>query len=153
MGSYDGAKVYELFGIFMLSLIGKKYNHNNIGLYKNDGLAAFKNTSSPQSEKIKKIFPKMFKNKGLYIIINCNVKIVNYLDGMLNLNDGSYGPQPNNETSHIHVNSILPINLNPSVLKQHPMSIEKRLSSLSSSKETLRHTMNSTSQTADTTKS
>ena len=32
MGSYHGAEVCELSGIFMLSLIGNKYNPNNIGL-------------------------------------------------------------------------------------------------------------------------
>ena len=80
MGSYDGAEVCELIGIFMLSLIGNKYNPNNIGLYRDDGLAVFKNTSGPQSEKIKKTFQRMLKNKGLDIIINCNMKIVNYLD-------------------------------------------------------------------------
>ena len=45
MGSYDGAEVCELSCIFILSLIGNKYNPNNIGLYKDDGLAIFKNTS------------------------------------------------------------------------------------------------------------
>ena len=32
MGSYDGAEVIELIDIFMLSLIGNKYNRNNIRL-------------------------------------------------------------------------------------------------------------------------
>ena len=68
IGSYDGAEVCELIGIFMLSLIGKKYNPNNIGLYRDDGLAVFKNTSGLQSENIKKTFQRMFKNKGLDII-------------------------------------------------------------------------------------
>ena len=138
MGSYDGAEVCELIGIFMLSLIGNKYNPNNIGLYRDDGLAVFKNTSGPQSEKIKKTFQRMFKNKGLDIIINCNMKIVNYLDVTLNLNDGSYRPykKPNEETNYIHVNSDHP----PSILKQLPKSIEKRLSSLSSSKEIFEET-------------
>ena len=99
MGSYDIAEVCELIGIFMLSLIGNKYNPNNIGLYRDDGLAVFKNTSGPQSEKIKKTFQKMFKNKGLDIIISFNVEIVNHLDVTLNLNDGSYRPykKPNDE--------------------------------------------------------
>ena len=59
------------------------------------------------------------------------MEIVNYLDVTLNLNDGSYRPykKPNDETN-IHVNSDHP----PSILKQLPVSIEKRLSSLSSSK-------------------
>ena len=136
--SYDGTELCELIGIFMLSLIGNKYNPNNIGLYRDDGLAVFKNTSGPQSEKIKKTFQKMFKNKGLDIIINCNMKIVNYLDVTLNLNDGSYRPykKPNDETNYIHVNSDHP----PSILKQLPVSIEKRLSSLSSSKEIFEET-------------
>ena len=49
MGSYDGVEVCELIGIFKLSLIGNKYNLNNIGLYGDDRLAVFKNTSGPQS--------------------------------------------------------------------------------------------------------
>ena len=75
----------------------------------------------------------MLKNKGLDININCNIEIVNYLDVTLNLNDGSYRPykKPNDETDYIHVNSDIP----PSILKQLPVSIEKRLSPLSSSKE------------------
>ena len=77
MGSYDGAEVCELIVIFMLSLIGNKYNPNNIGLYRDDGLAVSKNTNSPQSKKLKNTFQTMFKNKGLDIIINCNKKIVN----------------------------------------------------------------------------
>ena len=54
------------------------------------------------------------------------MEIVNYLDVTLNLNDGSYRPykKPNDETN-IHVNSDHP----PSILKQLPVSIEKRLSS------------------------
>ena len=48
-------------------------------------------------------FQKMFKNKGLDIIISCNMKTVNYLDVTLNLKDGSYRPnkKPNDETNYI----------------------------------------------------
>ena len=63
MGSYDGAEVCELIGIFMLSLIGNKYNPNNIGLYRDDGLAVFKNTSGPQSENIKNTFKECLRTK------------------------------------------------------------------------------------------
>ena len=45
MGSYDGAEFCELSCIFMLSLIGNIHNLNNIGLYRDNGLAIFKNTS------------------------------------------------------------------------------------------------------------
>ena len=111
IGSYDGAEVCELIGIFMLSLIGNKYNPNNIGLYRDDGLAVFENTSGPQSEKIKKTFQKIFKNKGLDIIINSNMKILNYLD--VTLNDGSYCPykKPNYGTDYIDVNSVIQMHI------------------------------------------
>ena len=66
------------------------------------------------------------------------MKIVNYLDVTLILNDGSYRPykKPNEEINYIHVNSDHP----PSILKQLLKSIEKRLSSLSSSKENFEET-------------
>ena len=51
MGSYDGAEVCELIGIFLLNLLGRKYDTRNIGLYKDDGLSIFKNCSGPQMEK------------------------------------------------------------------------------------------------------
>ena len=40
----------------MLSVIGCKYNLNNIGLHRDDSLTAFKNNRAPQSEKIKRTF-------------------------------------------------------------------------------------------------
>ena len=33
MATYDDAEICELIGIFMLSLIGKKYDSENAGLY------------------------------------------------------------------------------------------------------------------------
>ena len=61
MGSYDRAEVFEIIGIFMLSLISGKYNPNNIRLYRDDGLAVFKNITDPQPEKSRRL-QKMFNN-------------------------------------------------------------------------------------------
>ena len=110
MGADDGAEVCELIGIFMLSLLSKHINKNHIRLYRDDGLDILKNTSSPEVEKLKKKFQKLFKEKDLDIIVQCNLKITNYLDITLNLNDGSYRPyrKPNEETTYIHVNSDHP---------------------------------------------
>ena len=54
MGAYDGAEVCELVGIFILYQLSRECHKNNIGLYRDDGLAVFKNISGPQAEKIKK---------------------------------------------------------------------------------------------------
>ena len=61
------------------------------------------------------------------------MKVVNYLHVTFNLNDGSYRPyrKPNDETRYIYIQSDHP----PSITKQIPRSIEKRLSQLSSSKD------------------
>ena len=63
MGSYDGAEVCELIGILILSLIGKIYNGNNIGLDRDDRLTVFKNASRPQSEEFKNTFKKCLRTK------------------------------------------------------------------------------------------
>ena len=51
MGLYDGAEVCESIGIYRLYFIGKKYNSENIGLYRDDRLTVFKNVSGSASEK------------------------------------------------------------------------------------------------------
>ena len=83
--TYDGAEVCELIGIFMLSLLSKHINKNHIGLYRDGDLAILKNTSGPEAEKLKNKLQKLFEEKDLDIIVQCNLKITNYLDITLNL--------------------------------------------------------------------
>ena len=105
----------------MLNLLSKKYNKNDLGLYRDDGLVVLKNKSGPQSEQVKKNIQKIFKGHELDIIIQRNMKIVNYIDVTFNLNDGTYEPypRPNNEIKYIDKNSNYP----PSVIWQIPLSI------------------------------
>ena len=130
MGAYDGAEVCELVGSFLLHQLSKKYNKKDIGLYRDDGLAVFKNKSGPQAERIKKDFQKIFRENDLNIVIKCNLKIVDYLDVTLNLLNNTYKPfsKSNNEINYIHKEFNHP----PSITKQVPFSIESHLSSLSS---------------------
>ena len=125
-GAYDGAEVCELVGSFLLYALSLKYNKTNIGLYRDDGLAVFRNVSGAHCEKIKKEFQKLFRQHGLKLIIKCNLKIVDFLDVTLNLTDSIYKPyhKPNDEICYIHKESNQP----PSITKQLPISIERRLS-------------------------
>ena len=52
--AYDDTEICGLVRIFMLSLLSKKYSSNNIGLYCDDALSVFRNTSGQQVEKHKK---------------------------------------------------------------------------------------------------
>ena len=69
MGAYDGAEVCGLVRTFLLYKLSLKYNKNNIGIYRDDGLAIFKNISGPKSEKVKKDIQKLLKENELDIII------------------------------------------------------------------------------------
>ena len=112
------------------TLISKKYSKKDFGLYRDDELGMVKNKSGPETEKIKKNIQKIFKENKLDIVIQCNMKIVNYLDVSLNLNNSNYKPyhKPDNEILYTHKDSNHP----PSILEQIPTSIEKRVSTLSS---------------------
>ena len=55
LGAYDGTEICELVGTFLLSLIGKKYDSEKIGLYRDDDLNVFRNARGPELEKIKNI--------------------------------------------------------------------------------------------------
>ena len=54
MGSYDGAEVCELAGLFMLIELSKIFDEDNIGLYRDDGLSVFKNYNGHQNDKVRK---------------------------------------------------------------------------------------------------
>ena len=109
MGAYDGAEVCELVGTYMLNVLSKKYNKNDFRLHRDDGSAVLKKKSGPQSEQVNRNILKIFKDHGLDIIIQCNIKVVNYLDVTFYLSDGTYKPytKPNNEIKYIHKNSTI----------------------------------------------
>ena len=89
MGAHDGAEVCELVGTFSLNKISVEYDKNRIGLYHDIGLSLFKNSIWKDKKELKK---KTFKDFGLEIAAESNLKIVNYLAVTLNLNDGSFRP-------------------------------------------------------------
>ena len=132
MGSYDGAETCELKGAYMLSLIASKFK-NEVGLYRDDGLAICKATPK-KIEKTKQEVSQVFKSNGLKITIDANKKIVNFLDVTFNLTNDSYKPyiKPNDKLSYVHQQSNHP----PALLKNIPLNINKRLTTISSSKET-----------------
>ena len=128
MRAYDGAEVCELVGLYLLNNLANEFG-NSFGLYRDNGLALFKNINGHGADKIPKEFHQLFKENGLSLEIECNLKTVNYIDITLDLNTGTYKPyrKPNDETLSIHVKSDHPAN----ILKQLPISFETRLSKIS----------------------
>ena len=133
MGSYDGAEICELVGLFILNHLGKKFGKKNIGLYRDDGLAIIKNRSARLADKTRKELHKIFEQFGLKITAESNLHVVNFLDVTFDLSTGKYKPyrKPNDDPLYIHKHSNHP----PSILRQLPASINKRISTLSPDKQ------------------
>jgi len=54
MGSYDGAEVCELVGVYLLFLMKENFPTLDFGLYRDDGLGCYKNMPGPKMNKLKK---------------------------------------------------------------------------------------------------
>ena len=82
---------------------------------------------------MKKKLCKIFKENGFNITIEANVKSVNFLDINMNLSTGIYKAymKPNDSPLYVHKNSNHP----PSILKNIPKSVNKRLSSISANEQ------------------
>ena len=113
MGSYHGDEICELVGTYILNSLAEKYQKSNIGLYRDDGLAVFKNINGNQAECIKKEITKVFGALGLKITIyvQTNLKITNFLDTTLNLLNGEYRSyrKPNDQPVYINTLSNHPL--------------------------------------------
>ena len=92
MGSYDGAEVCELVGLYILDILTKEFGHDKIGLYKDDGLGCFQNPSGHESEKLKKKLCKIFKESGLSITAECNLQITEFFNVTFDLRTDKYFP-------------------------------------------------------------
>ena len=68
MGSYDEAEVCELVGLFILHKLKTKFNNKNIGLYRDDGLAAFRNMGSRTADNIRKKFHQILMKSALRLL-------------------------------------------------------------------------------------
>ena len=129
MGSYDGAEVCELVGLYLLNLLTNEFGKHNISLNRDDGLSCFQNISGLDSEKKKRKMCKIFKENSSNITVECNLAITNFLDVTFDLKSGTYYPyrKQNNEILYINKQSNHP----PSIIKQIPSMISKQVSDIS----------------------
>ena len=67
MGSYDGAEICELVGLFMLNKLAQRFGGDNVGLYRDDGLLLLKGTGGRQAEFARKQLHETFKKFNLRI--------------------------------------------------------------------------------------
>ena len=100
-------------------------------LYRDDGLALIKSKSARLADKTRKELHKIFDLFDLQITAESNLRIVNFLDVNFDLKNGKYR-KPNDDPLYINRYSNHP----PSIIRQLPTSINKRIALLSSDEKT-----------------
>ena len=79
LGSFDGAELCELIGIYIQSLLADSIElitKENIGLYRGDRLILFRNSNSQQTDRLRKRIIKKFQSIGFKIEIVTNLQEV-----------------------------------------------------------------------------
>eukprot|EP00117_Sycon_ciliatum_P025045 scpid96028/ scgid20871/ len=96
------------------TLLAEIIDRSGIGLYRDDGLAVLRNA---------------FASFGLRVPIEANLKVVNYLDVTLNLQNGNYQPyrKPNDNPLYLNIQSNHP----PNILRNLPKAVGRRIASIS----------------------
>lgn len=133
MGSFDGAEICELVGVFILNKLTTNVDKTAIGLYRDDGLAVLKDVTGSAADRFRKDVTQIFKEFGLRITIDVNLHSVNFLDVTFDLATGQYKPyrKPDDSPLYINIDSNHP----PTILKNLPKNISQRVSSISSDRE------------------
>ena len=133
MGSFFGAELCDLIGLYALSKLETLYDTKEIGLYRDDGLAIIESISNQNLENKKKKTIKIFKDIGFKITIDTGATKCNFLDVTLDLANNIFKPykKDNTEIRYINNNSN-----HPKIIKKNlPAMVEKRLTKLSKNKK------------------
>ena len=67
MGSYDGAEIFELVGLYLLNPFSTVINKSSVDLYRYDGQAAINNANGAKLDRIRKDIIAVFQEEGLLI--------------------------------------------------------------------------------------
>ena len=126
MGSYDGAEVCELVGLYLLSCL----QHLNVilGVYRDDALGVHAMTPK-EGEDMKKEICKIFKDHQLSIDAKVNTKSVDFLDINLDLETELYKPFKKADNTPLYVN--IASNHPPTIIKNIPGAVNRRLTNIS----------------------
>ena len=101
----------------------------NVGLYRDDGFAAINSCSGPVLDRTRNNIIALFKKEGLNITIETNLTETDFLDVTFNLVTEKYLPYGKRISNLLYINAKS--NHPPTIIKDLPKTINKRLSDLS----------------------
>ena len=126
MGSYDGAEICELVGIYILTRLATIIKKSDCGLYRDDGLVILRNVNGQQIDRTRKNIIKIFKDVGFSIDIENDTKVVEFLDITFNLNSGIYKRYKKANNTLLYVNKCS--THRSQIINQILRTIDERLS-------------------------
>ena len=134
MVSYGRAEICELIRIYILTHLATTIKKSNCGLYRKNGLVILHNVNVQELDCTRKNI-KIFKDVVFSIDIETNLKAVDFLDIIFNLNNGIYKPykKPINQLLYINKSSNHPLQ----IINQLPKIVSDRLSRNSSNRKVL----------------
>ena len=135
MAGYDSSQIADLVGLYILNMLTRSISRQQLGLIPDDGLLYIPNNNRSLCSSIQKMIIRAFKFLGLKIEMLSNIKIVNFLDVILDLSNNSYKPfiKTNPNSSYININSNHPKN----IIKQVPKAVNLRICKLSANEKTV----------------
>ena len=117
----------------MLNRLSTVINRSSVGLHRDDGFAAINNANGSKLDKIRKDIAALFKEEGLSIAFETNLIETDFLDVTFNLATKKYFPFRKANYTPLYINAFS--NHPPTVIKQLPKMINKKISDLSCNKE------------------
>jgi hypothetical protein len=129
MGSFYGAELCELVGLFILNSIAGMFSVGHCGLYRDDGLAVIKNKRRCNLMKIEQQIRRVLCEIGFKITIESGLVSTDFLDVNLDLSLNSFSPfrKANSKIMYVNKQSNHP----PSITKSIPKMVVGRLCRLS----------------------
>ena len=134
MGTYHGAEITDLIGLYILDQLKTKVTDVEFGLYRDDGMGIKKKGPKTQLKSTRDRIKDVFKEIGLEITINdSTLTRMDFLDVTFDLNKETYElyKKPNDHPEYINVKSNHP----KPVIKNIPKSVNKRLNEISCNEE------------------
>ena len=135
IGSFMGAEAAEICTTFLLSRIKEALPTVNAGCFRDDGLLTTR-ARPQQIENQKKKLCELFNRHGLSIEAKANMKVTDFLDVQFDLNKNEFSPymKPGDSPKYVSEKSDHP----KKIVKNVPVSVQKRLSGISSNEEVFR---------------
>ena len=149
MGSFDGAECCDVVGLYLLHQATETHavlRKEDVGLFRDD-LAGVTRGGGPVAERKKKELIKVFKSEGLNITADCNLASIDFLDVTLTIKNQEHKPymKKNSKLQYLDVRSNHP----PIIKKSIASGVEKRLSTIFSSKKVFNEDIRSYQEALD----